>query len=514
MKRPPGERNHWYKAALDEIQSLIENGTFELVELPPGRKAIGSRWVFKVKKNADGSIERYKGRLVAQGFSQRPGFDFTETFAPTPKWASLRAILALAALEDLHLESVDISTAFLNGHLEEEVYMRQPQGFVEKNNNWVWRLVKSLYGLKQAGRCWHKKLNEELEKLGFHKTICEHSVWIYSKGESRIIIPVFIDDMTIVAKSKAAVESVKDDLKKCFKLHDLGPTSWLLGVEITRNRAKRSLSLSQRQYIITLLERFNLSDCNPVTTPADPGTRLSNAMSPTTPEEIEAMQAIPYSGAVGALGYLATATRPDIAQTVGVLARFNKNPGPGHWKAVKHLFRYLKGTMDLKLTYAPDPNITELFTTYSDADHGGNPDNGRSTGGYVVKVGTGAISWSSRLQTIVALSTTEAEYIAATSAGQEILWLRNFFRELGFTVSSASTMFVDNQSAISVAKNPEHHGRMKHLDLRFYWLRDEVEKQNIHVVHLPTDQMPADILTKALGRVKVLDMIDMLGLKK
>ena len=179
MQRSAEEKAKQHKAALDEIQSLIENRTFELVQLPPGQKAIGSRWVFKVKKNADGSVERYKARVVAQGFAQRPGFDYTETFAPTPKWPALCAILALAALEDLHLESVDISSAFLNGELEEEVYMRQPEGFVEKGNNWVWHLLKSIYGLKQAGRCWHKKLNEVFEKIGFRRITCEHSIWIY-----------------------------------------------------------------------------------------------------------------------------------------------------------------------------------------------------------------------------------------------------------------------------------------------------------------------------------------------
>jgi hypothetical protein len=514
MTRPEEERKLWHKAALDEIQALIENGTFDLVQLPPGRKAIGSRWVFKVKKNADGSIERLKGRLVAQGFSQRPGFDFTETFAPTPKWAALRAILALAALEDLHLESVDISSAFLNGKLEEEVYMRQPEGFVEKGKDWVWHLQKSLYGLKQAGRCWHKKLNEVLESMGFKRIVCEHSIWIFGKDEMRIIIPVFIDDMTIAAKSMDSIKQVISELKSHFKLRELGPTSWLLGVEIVRDRSKRTLSLSQRQYVLSLLERFGMSDCNPVVTPMDTGLKLSSTMSPTSSKDIEEMRSVPYLQAVGALMYLATATRPDIAYTVGVLARFNKNPGMTHWKAVKHLFRYLKGTLDLKLTYAPDPTSTDLFISYTDADHGGNPDNGRSTSGYVVKMGTGAISWSSKLQSIVALSTTEAEYVASTSAGQEILWLRNLFSELGYSLSSPSPLWIDSNSALSVAKNPEHHGRMKHLDLRFYWLRDEVERGTIHIAHLRTDEMPADVLTKPLVRVKHEGFVEMLGLKK
>jgi hypothetical protein len=185
-----------------------------------------------------------------------------------------------------------------------------------------------------------------------------------------------------------------------------------------------------------------------------------------------------------------------------------------HWKAVKHLFRYLKGTLDYKLTYSANTSSPELFVTYSDADHAGNVDNGRSTSGYLVKMGGGAISWSSRLQSIVALSTTEAEYVAATAAGQEIIWLRNLLTELGYKFDSPSTLHIDSQSALAVAKNPEHHGRMKHLDLRFYWLRNEVEKGRINLVHLRTDSMPADILTKALGRVKVGEMVEMIGMTK
>ncbi len=225
------------------------------------------------------------------------------------------------------------------------------------------------------------------------------------------------------------------------------------------------MSLSQRQYILDLLERFGLTDCNAVTTPLDPSVCLSSAHSPTTPEDIMAMRSVPYLQAVGSLMYLAVATHPDIAYSVGVLARFSKNPGPLHWKAVKHLFRYLKGTIDYKLTYSGLYPSSELFTTYTDADHAGNPDNGRSTSGYLVKMGNGAVSWSSRLQGIVALSTTEAEFVAATSAGQEILWLRNLFIELGYNMDTPSTLHIDNRSALSVAKNPEHHGRMKHLDL-------------------------------------------------
>ena len=212
---------------------------------------------------------------------------------------------------------------------------------------------------------------------------------------------------------------------------------------------------------------------------------------------------------------MAVSTRPDIAYVVGVLARFSSNPGLAHWAAVKHLFCYLKGTLDYKLTYAPDPSSSSLFTAYSDADHAGCKDTGRSTGAYVVKmgtVGTGAVSWSSKLQPIVALSTTEAEYVAAVDTGKEMLWMRNILKEFGHELGGSSRLWIDNQSSVQVAQNPEHHGGMKHLDLRYYWLRDEVERGSISVAYVPTDDNPADLLTKPLAPVKVERFRAMFGL--
>ena len=234
------------------------------------------------------------------------------------------------------------------------------------------------------------------------------------------------------------------------------------------------LCLSQRQAIVDMLKKFDMQDCKGVDTPLAPGTQLSIADCAQTVEDATLMRSKPYAEAVGTLMYIAIASRPDIAFTVGALSRFTSNPGLAHWKAVQHLFRYMQQTKDLKLTYAPDPSQTSLFTTYSDADHAGNPDNRKSTSGYVVKIGTGAVSWSSRLQTLHTTSTTQSEYVAAVAAGQEMLWLKNLFTEMGFSVPLGLPMCIDNQSAIQVAKNPEHHGRMKHLDLRFYWLRGTV----------------------------------------
>ncbi|KAJ3474117.1 hypothetical protein NLI96_g12642 [Meripilus lineatus] len=504
---------HWIEATQKEFDGLIANGTWEYCQLPPGAKAIGCRWVLNIKHLADGTIDRYKARLVAQGFSQRPGFDYVETFAPTVRMATIRVILALAALEDLELYSIDISQAFLNGDLDVDIYMQQPEGFERGNPGDVVRLVKGLYGLKQAGRLWNQKLHSVLLQMGFKRLKSDASVYLFIRDDVRVIIPIFIDDITLAGRSVASIKAVIAELATHFKLRDLGPSSYLLGIEITRNRSLRSLSLSQRQYIINTLTTFSMFDCNPVSTPMDPGLSLSAADGPQTDSERQEMSTIPYINAVGALMYLSTCIRPDISYTVHKLARFNTNPGMAHWKAVKHLFRYLKGTMDLTLTYSPNPHSTELFRTFSDADHAGEVDSRKSTGGFVVMIGTGAVSWSSKLQSMVGLSTTEAEFVAGNEAGKELMWIRNLLTEIGYTFDGPSTLFMDNNSAISVAKNPTHHSKMKHVDLRLHWLRDMVESGYISPVHLSTHDMPADLLTKALPRVKVQQFRGLMGLQ-
>ena len=324
-------------------------------------------------------------------------------------------------------------------------------------------------------------------------------------------MPVFVDDITLAGSDIAKIGSIVQELSQHFKLRDLGPTTQLLGMEIHRDRPNHRLFLSQSQHITNLLQEHGLQDCKPVSTPLDPGSRLSTSMSPQNDAEVSEMRQHPYISVVGSLMYLAVTTRPDIAYAAGVLARFNSNPGPAHWQAAKHVLRYLRGTIDHSIIYQPSDS-PEPFITYSDADHGGNPDNGKSTGGYVVKIGSGAVSWSSKLQSLVALSTTEAEHISAVEAGKEILWMRQFMGEIGYNVSGPSLLKMDNQSAIAVSKNPEHHGKMKHLSLRLFWLRDAVQDGLIAPVFVATENMAADIFTKSLDRQKVQKFSRMLGL--
>jgi hypothetical protein len=511
--RPDGEK--WIKAAISEISAHLDNGTWELQQLPHGKRAIGSRWVFKVKHNADGSIERYKGRLVAKGYAQQEGVDYTDTFAPTARFGALRAVIALAAKEDLELDSVDISTAFLNGDIDADVYMKIPEGVkIEgaEGHQWVLKLLKGLYGIKQGPRIWSKKLHEVLTKLGFNRLECDHSVFIYDKDNVKVIVPVYVDDLIIASKSREAISSFKSNLAVHFKIRDLGPMTQILGIKLERDRKTRQITLSQATFIDTLLSKYaNYTAFNSADTPMT-NEPLSEKMCPTTDEEKEKMASVPYREVVGKLLYLSITTRPDISYAVGVLCRYNANPGPKHWAAVKHLLRYLKGTKNYKLYYSSD-DTSEPFVTYCDADLGGNVDNSRSTAGYVMKIGGGAVMWGSRLQRHVSLSSTESEYTTASATGCEVMWMRYFFDELGYDMSKPSTLWMDSNSAIQVAKNPEHISTMKHVHRCYNWIRERVEDAQIRVGHIPGSENPADIFTKPLSRVKFQRFRDMLGVR-
>jgi Reverse transcriptase (RNA-dependent DNA polymerase) len=285
----------YYDAAVAEIEALIANGTFEVVQLPPGKRAIGSRWVFLIKCKSDGSIDCYKARLVPKGYSQHPGFEFFDTFAPT-----IRAILALAAIEDMEIEAIDIGNAFLNGDIDADIYIEHPEGFPQGPAGTVLKLLKGLYGLKQSPQIWHKKLHSVLSGMGFVKVKCEVSIWVYQCDRVCIILPCFVDDMLLVSKLTAAVAKVKEELKAAFKLCDLGAASFFLGVLLEREHSKCQIHLSQCQYILDVLEQYGFTGIKPVTTPLNPSHCLTKARSPST-EEAQKMCFVPYAQVIGTL---------------------------------------------------------------------------------------------------------------------------------------------------------------------------------------------------------------------
>lgn len=525
-KRP--DWNKWEAAMQEELNSLERHGTYKQVkELPPGRKAVGYKWVFKLKLNPDNSIARYKARLVAKGYSQIPGQDFTETTSPVARLASYRALLSLAAKMNLEAHHLDIETAFLNGTLEEEIYMKAPNASLTGGNE-VWQLRKSLYGLKQASHVWNKLLDSTLKGLGFDRCSKDTCVYLYRSNQAFIILAVHVDDMLIVSNSKSRLTKMKDALGQHFKVKDLGEVKYLLGIEVTRNKKSNTIELSQQAYIDQLLKRYNMQGAKPATTPLSSGVRLTQDDCPMTDEEKSDIANVPYASLVGALMYAAIGTRPDIAFAVGALSRFLSNPGRHHWNEAKRVLSYLKGTSHYAIRYLSDGSPLGKATGYSrgvamkpiegpiegfcDSDWAGCVDTRRSTSGFVWIMNGGAICWRSRLQSIVALSSTEAEYVGATPAVQEIIWLRDLLYELGVADSSPSLLNMDNRGAVSLTRGAGDSNRTKHIDIRYHFIRSHVEDKRIKVQYTPTDEMIADILTKNLGRGKHDYFVTKLGM--
>ena len=481
----------WKEAADSEYQSLMENGTWDLVELPEGREAIGSKWVFKVKHDSCGKVERFKGRLVAKGYSQKYGIDFEETFAPVVRFSSIRALLAFAINNNMSVHQMDVVTAFLNGELQEEIYMQQPAGYeIPGKEMLVCKLKKSLYGLKQSPRCWNKSFQDFMLNLQFKPSSADPCVFIQAGIKSMAIVAVYVDDLIVMSTIPEELNAVKKALSGKFRMKDMGPLHYCLGVSVVQNA--EGIWLHQKQYILSMLQKYGLMDAKPVSTPADLSVKLvkDDGVSKQLKDKAR------FQSMVGSLLYAAMATRPDIAQAVGAVSKFCAQPTEAHITAVKRIFRYLGGTKDLALRYK---RSKDQLTGYSDSDWAGDHDDRHSTSGNVFVFGNGAITWTSKKQAVVALSTSEAEYIALSAAAQEAAWLQKLFSDLLMS-SQPIVMMEDNQGAIALAKNPIAHSRTKHIDIRFHFIREAQENGVIQVCYCPTEEMLADIFTKPLPR--------------
>lgn len=496
------ESTMWKNAMNEEMASLEENNTWTLVDLPRGRKVIDNRWVFKVKRMPNGDIERFKARLVVRGFSQIYGIDYQETFSPVVKFASIRLILAVAAAESLCLRQFDIKTAFLYGDLDEEIYMKQPDGFSDSSGK-VCRLNRSLYGLKQASRCWNLKFTNFLKKFKLSSSEADSCVFVGSVSGRKIILAIYIDDGLIAASDEKDILLLLNELKEQFKFKS-STLDTFLGLEVSQ-KLDGSIHVNQAGYARRLLQKFKMIECNPVATPAD----QHHSMSSSEDSASKMGSAFPYREAVGSLMYLATGTRPDIAFAVNNASRHLENPMPCHWTAVKRIFKYIKGTIGLGITFKQTTPINLLV--YSDADYGGDLDTRRSTTGYVLLIGGGAISWSSQRQPTVALSTTESEYIAACQTLKELIWMSRLLREIVPSICGVPNLNIDNQSAIKLIKNPQFHKRTKHIDIKFHFIREQFEKSVFQPCYVQSEDQIADILTKALPKESFIRFRQMMG---
>ena len=428
------------------------------------------------------------------------------------KHSSIRLLLAIVALYDLELQQLDVKTAFLHGELEETIYMHQPEGFIiENKENHVCRLNKSLYGLKQSPRQWYKRFDSFMIDHGYLRS--NYDSCVYHKelsDKSFIYLLLYVDDMLIAARSISDIGLLKTQLRNEFEMKDLGAAKKILGMEIIRDRKAGKLYLSQGKYIEKVLQRFGMFDSKPVSTPLATHFKLSASLSPQTDEEERFMASVPYSSAVGSIMYAMVCTRPDISQAVSVVSRYMANPGKTHWQAVKWILRYLRGTMNFGLIFDRDVDLSSKVTGFVDSDYAGDLDKRRSLTGYVFTLCGSAISWKATLQSTVALSTTEAEYMAAAEAVKEAIWLKGLVNDLGLKQDRIS-VFCDSQSAIHLTKNQMYHERTKHIDVRYHFLREIVTEGLIQILKIATTENPADMMTKPVAVYKFKLCLDLIG---
>lgn len=498
-----GPDSHLWKIAIDdEMASLIENKTWDLVQLPQDRKAIGCKWTFKIKRNPDGSIARRKARLVAQGFSQKYGFDYDEVFAPVVRHETLRILLAVAGKRKLIVKHYDVKTAFLYGDLEETIYMKQPEGF--ENGNYVCKLKKGLYGLKQSARNWNKKISSILLNNEF--TQSKNDPCLFSKcvnGKWTYIL-IYVDDLIVASSLEADIDKIITRMKQHFQMSDLGHISYYLGLEIERDE-NGIFSIHQKGYIKKILKSFGQEDAKPSKIPMDPGYSKNEQNAQLLPDNIL------YQKLIGCLIFLSTKTRPDIALSTSILASKVSNPTEMDWTEAKRILRYLKGTIDLKLKLGnTDKNRSKLFG-YCDADWAGSSDR-KSISGYLFKLFGGTISWASRKQTCVALSSTESEYVALAEGCQETIWLRRLLEDFNEKQSDPTVILEDNQSCLKVAGNEKFSKRTKHIDTKFHFVKNYQEENITKYEYCPTEDMVADMLTKPLEAVKLKKFVQAAGL--
>ena len=496
MRRP--DRAVWQATIDKELDMFMSMKIFREEALPPGCYAIGSTWVFEYKiMNPPPNLA--KGRLCARGYSQIPHIDFTETFAPVVKTTSVRIVAALAAKLDLHLECFDATRAFLWSDLNEVIYMKYPQGYVG-TSGLVWRLLKSLYGLKQASLMWYRLFRATLEKLGFARSEFDHGLFVYrgkfNGNETVCFLAIHVDDGLGATNSADFFTHLKNEIAKAFGIKDLGPVTTFIGFQFERDRATRELWIHQENYIDNLLDEYSLNECNSVTTPLDPSHPFgfSDSTYPETPNLLKSYQRL-----IGSLLFLSICTRPDITFAVMSLSQWNSKPEPRHFASAKRVLRYLKGTKSLRLRYG-GVNKDHPLQGFTDSDWGGDHSTRASVSGYCWFFAGGPISWSAKKQVCIALSTTEAEYVAMTRALQEGIWLSSNFNQLSIEIPSPISIKSDNEGAIALADNGISHNRTKHIDIRYHFIRSHVDSKNFLLSHIPGIENPADIFTKPLPR--------------
>ena len=492
----------WQRAMESEMESLNENETFEVTQLPAGRTSVGGRWVYSVKLGPDAN-EQFKARYVAKGYSQIEGIDYQDTFAPTARITSIRILMQIAVQYDLIVHQMDVKTAYLNAPIECEIYVDQPEGFEVRspsNEKLVCKLKKSLYGLKQSGRNWNNLLHAFFVDNDFVRSCVDNCVYTKHVDDKIIIVLLWVDDIIVAASCESLLCDVKNLLKSRFKMTDLGLIRWFLGIHFVHSEGM--IKMSQTHYLTKLLEKYQMENCKPRSTPCE--LKLNFNLDQVSNDCTK------YREIVGSLIYAMTCTRPDLCFIVTVLSQHLANPSNEHLIALKHVLRYLKGSLNYELCFRKCDDLKLIG--YSDASWGSS-ENRKSITGYCFSLSCNGplISWKCKKQSTTALSSCEAEYMALAAATQECLFLTQLLKDVHQNHKCEPvTIFDDSQSAIALAKNPVNHQRSKHIDIKYHFVRDECNAGKINIVYLQTAEMIADMFTKPVSKYKLSKFKDFL----
>ncbi|GJR11708.1 putative ribonuclease H-like domain-containing protein [Tanacetum coccineum] len=491
----------WVEAMQEELLQFKLQKVWILVDLPSGKKAIGTKWVFKNKRDERSIVVKNKARLVAQGFRQEEGIDYDEVFAPVARIEAIRLFLAFASYMGFTVYQMDVKSAFLYGTIEEEVYVHQPPGFVDPAHpNKVYKVIKALYGLHQAPRAWYETLSSFLMENGFRRGTIDKTLFIKKKKSDIMLVQVYVDDIIFGSTKKSMCTEFEDCMHKRFQMSSMGELTFFLGLQVKQQ--PDGIFISQDKYVADILKKFDFWSIRTATTPIESNKPL------VKDEDGEDVDVHVYRSMIGSLMYL-TASRPDIMFAVCACARFQVTPKASHLNAVKRIFRYLKHQPKLGLWYPRDsPFELEAF---SDSDYGGASLDRKSTTGGCQFLGRRLISWQCKKQTIVANSTTEAEYVAAANCCGQVLWIQNQMMDYGFNFMNTK-IHIDNESTISVIKNPVAHSRTKHIEIRFHFIRDCYEKRLIEVIKIHTDSNVADLLTKGFDVTRFNFLVVSIGM--
>ena len=491
----------WIKAMQEELNQFAHLDVWTLVPRPPHKNIIGTKWIFKNKTDSDNIIVRNKARLVAKGYRQQEGIDYDETFAPVARIEAIRVFLAYAAHKNFTVYQMDVKTAFLNGELDEEVYVSQPDGFVDPTRpNDVYLLKKALYGLKQAPRKWYDSLSKFLVSAGFSKGSIDPTLFIKNQGKDIILIQVYVDDIIFGSTNAKYCRNFSKLMEDKFQMSMFDEMTLFLGLQV--RQLPSGIFLNQSKYISDMLKRFNMANCQSIKTPMEARTTLGPDVDGTPFDQTT------YRNMIGSLMYL-TASRPDIMFSVHLCARYQSNPKESHYQAVKRIFRYLRGTIHLGIWYPKETGFE--LTSYSDADHAGCKLDRKSTSGSAQFLGDKLVSWSSKKQNCVSTSTAEAEYVAAASCCSQVLWMRTQLRDYGFSFNRIP-IYCDSKSAIAISVNPVQHTKTKHIDVRYHFIKDHVEKGTIELYFVKTELQLADLFTKPLDVTRFNFLISQIGM--